>query len=60
LFGAAIGKDFLSCDVDRDLDLALKTIEDGGGVIDLTSDRIYEWLNKRLKEFGRQTTLFSL
>jgi DNA-binding transcriptional MerR regulator len=46
--------------VDFDRDVVLKTIEDGGGAIDLASDRIYDWLNQRLKHFGRQTTLFSL
>jgi len=53
-------KSYSAALVDFDRQLALKTIEDGGGVIDLASDRIYEWLNQRLKQFGRQTTLFSL
>lgn len=44
--------------LDFDRDLALKTIENGGGIVDLASDHIYERLNKRLKQFGRQTTLY--
>ncbi len=43
-----------------DRDLALKTIENGGGIIDLASDSIYEWLNASLQQFGRQTYLFPL
>ena len=37
--------------VDFDRDLALQTIEDGGGAIDLASDRIYKHLKERLAEF---------
>jgi hypothetical protein len=46
--------------VDFDRDVVLKTLEDGGGAIDLASDRIYEWLKSKLSGFYRQTTLFSV
>jgi DNA-binding transcriptional MerR regulator len=37
--------------VDFDRDVVLKTIEDGGGAIDLASDRIYKHLKERLAGF---------
>lgn len=37
--------------VDFDRDVVLKTIEDGGGVIDLASDRIYDLLKIGIEKF---------
>ena len=46
--------------IDFDLDLILKTIENGGGAIDLSSDRIYGLLKAKLTGFKRQGHLFNL
>ena len=43
-----------------DRDFALKTIENGGGIIDLASDSIYESLKVGLSQYGRESYLFSL
>ncbi len=48
-------KDYAPVLLNFDRDLALKTIEDGGGAIDLDSDRIYEWLKLGLEKFRMES-----